>query len=267
MEKNWFLKATDRLVQRIVSGENYIKVVDSIAKEYADIAVPLLKCSEYEAFTWGKDALLHRVWQLKLIEQDVSLKEYNDVTISDDVTWVDEDGKEHTGMIKAEYGNKVAVMSNDGKLVYLTKKQLDMEESLSIESTVVLESAMEKYTKYSHKFKNKTSLIEKIIEKMEMLPNEADLFKNMIISEGTWKPKSDHKSKSGGLTQKGRDDYNKKFGANLKPPVTSDNPSESERKRRKNFCDRSKGQKDKFDIDCRETPEKRICLARKRWKC
>jgi hypothetical protein len=266
MEKNWLTKATDLLVKRIVNGEDHIKVVNDIAKQYADIVVPLLGCTEYEAFTWGQDALFHRVWQLKLVD-DEPLNEYKDVTISDDVTWVDEDGKEHMGMIKAEYGDKVAVMSDDGKLVYLTKKQLDMEESLSIESTVILETAIEKYTRNEHKFKDKTKLIEKIVETLQMLPNEESTFKKMIITEATWKPKPEHKSKSGGLTQKGRDDYNKKFGANLKPPVTSDNPSESERKRRKNFCDRSKGQKDKFDIDCRETPEKRICLARKRWKC
>ena len=38
-------------------------------------------------------------------------------------------------------------------------------------------------------------------------------------------------------------------------------------KRRKSFCARSDGQRKKHNINCRKTPNKRICQARKRWKC
>jgi hypothetical protein len=38
-------------------------------------------------------------------------------------------------------------------------------------------------------------------------------------------------------------------------------------KRRKSFCDRSDGQRKMHNIDCSKTPEKKICKARKRWRC
>ena len=53
------------------------------------------------------------------------------------------------------------------------------------------------------------------------------------------------KSKSGGLTAKGRKMINRKRAC----------------------CARNLGQIKKFNIDCRKTPKKRACLARKRWKC
>jgi hypothetical protein len=76
-----------------------------------------------------------------------------------------------------------------------------------------------------------------------------------------WSPKSKHKSDKGGLTQAGRDSYNKATGGNLKAPQPEGGP------RKKSFCARNKGQIDKHNIDCSKTPEKRACKARKRWKC
>lgn len=73
--------------------------------------------------------------------------------------------------------------------------------------------------------------------------------------------KAEHKSKEGGLTEKGRKAYNKATGSNLKRPQPEGG------KRKKSFCARSKGQMDMHDINCRETPDKRVCLARRRWKC
>lgn len=73
--------------------------------------------------------------------------------------------------------------------------------------------------------------------------------------------KKEHKSEKGGLTEKGRKAYNKATGSNLKPPQPQGG------KRKKSFCARSKGQMDMHNIDCSKTPEKRVCKARKRWKC
>jgi len=69
------------------------------------------------------------------------------------------------------------------------------------------------------------------------------------------------KSKSGGLTAKGRKMINRKTGSNLKPPQPGGGP------RKRSFCARNLGQIKKFNIDCRKTPKKRACLARKKWKC
>jgi hypothetical protein len=68
------------------------------------------------------------------------------------------------------------------------------------------------------------------------------------------------KSEAGGLNAKGRASA-KKQGMNLKPPQPQGG------KRKKSFCARSKGQQDMHNIDCRKNPDKRICKARKRWKC
>lgn len=57
-------------------------------------------------------------------------------------------------------------------------------------------------------------------------------------------------------------------GSKLKGAVTGDPKKGSkDAGRRKNYCDRSKGQQDMHNIDCSSTPDKPICKARKRWKC
>ena len=64
-----------------------------------------------------------------------------------------------------------------------------------------------------------------------------------------------------GMTAAGRAAYNKETGGNLKAPQPGGG------KRKKSFCARSLGQIKKFKIDCKKTPEKRACAARRRWKC
>ena len=68
-------------------------------------------------------------------------------------------------------------------------------------------------------------------------------------------------SKGAGLTAKGRAKYNKATGSKLKAPQ----PGGGSRK--KSYCARSEGQKKMHNIDCSKTPKKRICAARRRWKC
>ena len=75
-------------------------------------------------------------------------------------------------------------------------------------------------------------------------------------------------SKGAGLTEKGVAKYRRANpGSKLKTAVTEKKPSGSRVKRRKSYCARSEGQKKMHNIDCSETPEKRICAARKRWRC
>ena len=63
--------------------------------------------------------------------------------------------------------------------------------------------------------------------------------------------------RGGGLTQKGRDKYNRATGSNLKAPVTGDvKPGSKAAKRRKNFCSRSRSWKGERGL-----------AARRRWKC
>ncbi len=70
-----------------------------------------------------------------------------------------------------------------------------------------------------------------------------------------------------GMTAKGVAAYNRKTGGNLKTAVTEKKPSRMRQKRRKSYCARSLGQMKKHNISCSKTPKKRICAARRRWRC
>jgi hypothetical protein len=57
-------------------------------------------------------------------------------------------------------------------------------------------------------------------------------------------------------------------GSKLKTAVTGKVKKGSKAaKRRASYCRRSKGQMNMHNINCSKTPEKRICAARRRWKC
>jgi hypothetical protein len=64
-----------------------------------------------------------------------------------------------------------------------------------------------------------------------------------------------------GMTAAGRRAYNKQTGGNLKAPQPGGG------KRKKSYCARSLGQMKMHNINCKKTPKKRICAARRRWKC
>ena len=57
-------------------------------------------------------------------------------------------------------------------------------------------------------------------------------------------------------------------GSKLKTAVTGKvKPGGKASKRRKSYCSRSAGQMKMHGINCSKTPDKRICAARRRWKC
>lgn len=76
-------------------------------------------------------------------------------------------------------------------------------------------------------------------------------------------------TKSGaGMTKKGVAAYRKANpGSKLQTAVTEKNPTGSRAKRRSSYCSRSEGQMKMHNVDCSATPEKRICAARRRWRC
>jgi hypothetical protein len=96
---------------------------------------------------------------------------------------------------------------------------------------------------------------------------EEDLVKAILdkgyeeINKKEWSPKAKHKSDKGGLTAAGRASYNRATGGNLKAPQPGGGP------RKRSFCARNAGQIRMHNIDCRKTPDKRACKARRRWKC
>ena len=72
-----------------------------------------------------------------------------------------------------------------------------------------------------------------------------------------------------GMTQKGVEKYRRDNpGSKLKTAVTGKvKKGSKDAKRRKSYCSRSKGQMKMHNINCQKTPKKRICQARRRWKC
>ena len=71
-------------------------------------------------------------------------------------------------------------------------------------------------------------------------------------------------TKSGaGMTRAGVLAYRRKNpGSKLKTAVTG-----TVKKGRKSYCARSAGQMKMHNVNCSKTPDKRICAARRRWKC
>ncbi len=76
-------------------------------------------------------------------------------------------------------------------------------------------------------------------------------------------------SKGAGMTKAGVAAYRKKNpGSKLKTAVTGKvKKGSKDAKRRASYCSRSKGQMKMHNINCKKTPKKRICAARRRWKC
>lgn len=81
--------------------------------------------------------------------------------------------------------------------------------------------------------------------------------------------KKKYQNPEGGLNKAGREYFKRTEGSNLKPPVTKKQAEKSEKaaSRRKSFCARSLGQKELHNVNCKATPNKRICLARRKWDC
>ena len=73
------------------------------------------------------------------------------------------------------------------------------------------------------------------------------------------------KSKTGGLTAKGRAKYNRATGSNLQAPVTEKSPTGKRAARRKSFCARMKGVKGPMK-DSKGRPTRKA-LALKKWRC
>lgn len=82
------------------------------------------------------------------------------------------------------------------------------------------------------------------------------------------KLKKADKSPTGGLSAAGRAKYNHATGSNLQAPVTEKNPTGKRKARKKSFCARMKGMKDKLTSqDTAKDPDSRINKALRKWNC
>ena len=89
------------------------------------------------------------------------------------------------------------------------------------------------------------------------------------MSTPAWTRKAG-KNPEGGLNQTGRDSYNRANNANLKPPVSAKEASNSPKAaaRRKSFCARMKGMKKRnTSAKTANDPNSRINKALRKWDC
>ena len=104
--------------------------------------------------------------------------------------------------------------------------------------------------------------------KDEYMGSRDKAIKKAIAMKEDWQ-KSNRKDGVDGMSQKSVDAYKRENpGSNLKTAVTGKvKKGSKDAKRRKSFCSRSNGQRKMHNIDCSKTPDKKICKARKRWRC
>lgn len=130
------------------------------------------------------------------------------------------------------------------------KEEMSLEEQFDYIEELVMELS-EQYNLDS----------DLIWEKFDTISDD-ELFEAAVDAKG-------HKSSTGGLTQKGRDAYNRKYGSNLKAPVTTPpsklNPDSKAAKRRKSFCARMSGVDGPMKKPNGEPTRK--ALALRKWNC
>jgi hypothetical protein len=115
-----------------------------------------------------------------------------------------------------------------------------------------------------HDSKGRSASADKHAEKAEFHHQ-----KSLEIKEAATADAKGHKSATGGLTQKGRDAYNREHGSNLKAPVTTP-PSKLKAgskaaNRRKSFCARMSGVDGPMKKPNGEPTRK--ALALRKWNC
>jgi len=101
------------------------------------------------------------------------------------------------------------------------------------------------------------------------VPGKKDYEEDSCVKESATADAKGHKSSTGGLTQKGRDAYNREHGSNLKAPVTTP-PSKLKAgskaaNRRKSFCARMSGVDGPMKKPNGEPSRK--ALALRKWNC
>ena len=103
--------------------------------------------------------------------------------------------------------------------------------------------------------------------KDEYMGSRDKAIKKAIAMKEDWQ-KSNRKDGVDGMSQKSVNAYKRENpGSKLQTAVTGKNPTGKDKKRRKSFCARSNGQRKMHNIDCSKTPDKKICKARRRWRC
>lgn len=142
----------------------------------------------------------------------------------------------------------------------LTKDILSVAESYK--QMTILDEQFDVIEEMVMELAEKNSVDPEVIWEDFESVDDTELFEAAIDAKG-------HKSSTGGLTQKGRDAYNRETGGHLKPAVTT-KPSKLKAgskaaKRRKSFCARMSAVKGPMK-DKHGKPTRKA-LALRKWNC
>lgn len=131
-----------------------------------------------------------------------------------------------------------------------------------LEETALLESQFDIIEEMVENIAEKNGVDSDVIWEDFESVDDSELLEAAVDAKG-------HKSSTGGLTQKGRDHYNRTTGSNLKAPVTTP-PSKLKKgskaaNRRKSFCARMSGVKGPMKKPNGKPSRK--ALALRKWNC
>ena len=228
----------------------------------------LVKCRKVGAKNWGnktkKEGYEFSNWR-----DDFQATEYESVDIikAEPLKPTDGIGSRMLGEAKKCWKGykKVGTQKLFGK-TYNRCEKIKKEE-------VEIQEAIPGYDKYDAAMKNirskglKGSELVKALKAASALRPKTEKEVNQKLGED-WQ-KSNRNDGVDGMSQKSVNAYKRENpGSKLQTAVTGKvKKGSKDAKRRKSFCSRSKGQKDMHNIDCSKTPDKKICKARKRWRC
>ena len=234
----------------------------------------LVKCRKVGAKNWGnktkKEGYEFSNWR-----DDFQATEYESVDIikAEPLKPTDGIGSRMLGEAKKCWKGykKVGTQKLFGK-TYNRCEKIKKEE-------VEIQEAIPGYDKYDAAMENirskglKGSKLVKALKDAALLRPKTEKEVDQKIPEShelgeDWQ-KSNRNDGVDGMSQKSVNAYKRENpGSKLKTAVTGKvKKGSKDAKRRKSFCARSDGQRKMHNIDCKKTPDKKICKARRRWKC
>jgi hypothetical protein len=223
----------------------------------------LVKCRKAGAKNWGN----------KTKNEDVTIEDANGTTFAEVIDVIKPEPIKgfkqqvsETTRLQSETGNIIAVILNwRGKTysirMFFPQSGMPSKKDVTIEIQKVYPGAQVLQYNVST-LQPGMPLIQVVNSKSKnYLLNNTTIGEENIEEEGpvlsVGRGEKLSVERGGGLTQKGRDRYNRATGSHLQAPVTGDvKPGSKAAKRRKNFCSRS-----------RSWDGERGLAARRRWKC
>ena len=179
-----------------------------------------------------------------------------------------EEATETLNIIAEEVGEPIAAVERleEGFAVLVADHDTGEEKLVTFQEGIFNLKKVSPEEKAKMSREKKMKELERLAKHASNPLSDINTKKKMAVKED-WQ-KVNRKDKTDGMSQKAVNAYKRENpGSKLQTAVTEKNPTGKRAGRRKSFCSRSNGQRKMHNIDCSKTPDKRICKARRRWKC